>query len=494
MGVLTDLPIELWDAITSYLTVSDKANLTRVNKSVQRVTESFLYQKICFGLAATWDRGWAPPLHLLLRTALDQPRLMGYVEHFQIPPHGVYHCLWTSPATPRNKLDRDSLQKIADFLRVSKLATSPKRGDEGFRRPENKKESWLHDLYAGKLHLYQALLISLLPNLRVLRLGTRINTIVDYFGTSLLFAFSSGSTNAKLPGYRQLRRIEYDNSIYCPEFNGNSDFYHSTAGILPFFYLPCVEEIRGQILHEDFAWSGMPPCAESLRILRLQGSSVRLGTLREVLAASPNLTVLDYEFCCSVNSDGHENVHVFSCHALERALGKVSDTLAELRVALQFYSSDDPYFGGAPVHRIEGTLDSLANFDRLRELEVPISLLLRSNTNGDHPCSGAQPPNLKELVLRDDLVACQSYRWTSDQVLSYLREYIRLWTHENPRLQRIGLNIEESRNDWDDKAIQEFRLLCKSGTIKPRVYQKHRTALYGTPWASGPASASRTFV
>ena len=494
MGMLTDLPIELWAVITSYLTVADKANLTSVNTTVQRVAESFLYRNICFDYAGTWAKGYAPPLHLLLRTVLDQPRLVNYVELLQIEQFNDRTLWWTS-SSGESKPDDQFLQGTIEFVRVSKLATTCKRAAE---RVESDKpvdnEPWLKDLCDGNIYLYQALLVSLLPNLKVLQIGVRPHMSFDYVGASLLFALSSTKPHSVLPGYSQLQIFEYGATIYCREFSSPYvPLEHSATDILPFFYLPCIEEIRAFFPGDDFVWPGLPPCADTLRILRLHRSYVKLELLAQILAASPNLVELEYDLVYPVGL-GDNRVHVFSCHLLDLALALVRKTLKILRVALQFCSGSTDCYDFPPLYNIEGQLNSLTSFAKLIEVEVPFHLLLGSNPHGVNPINRALPATVRSLILRDDLAAYTMYDWRSNRVLKCLPEHLQLWTNENFSLESIGLNIEESQDDWDDRRIQKFRSLCQDSSIRPLIHRKPGAAFFEIPSAPGPLFASREFV
>ena len=492
--LLSALPMEIMANIALDLTSNEKANLIRVSRQVRRLTESTLYEKISFKRASASE----PPYHLLLRTALRQPRLMNLVKCLQIAQPSS-DKLWSSKEPP--KLDEATMESIVDFVRSSKLARSNKQ-ITGRTRSSNIRdnEPWLQDLLNGDKCLYQALLVSLLPNLRILRIGldhSRAN--FDYLGTSLFYALSSAVTNSALPGYRQLQKLTYSSGC-LRDLSGFDGFCHSATAIVPFFYLPRVEEIRAVFppMGVPFAWPGVPPCARTLRVLRLQRSYVDLEGLAKILASSPNLAVLEYDLACDVGYGCDDSLHVFSCQALDHALVHVRKTLEELRIALHFYPWGNTAYERRPLYAIEGVLHSLSSFERLFELEVPFPLLLRSQDNCVHPPYGSLPQSIQRVVLRDDLGIYEVYSWRSGWVMKCFLDCVHLWSCRSPSLRVIGLNIEESNDDfnddWHEETIQEFRRLCQARSIMPLIHQKRWKRLLSDPIPQTPIFGSREFT
>ena len=86
---------------------------------------------------------------------------------------------------------------------------------------------------------------------------------------------------------------------------------------------------------------------------------------------------------------------------------------------------------------IQGILQSLGEFGKLVELEVPCVMLLGPDPKHYDPAMDGLSPNVHSPTLRDDMAIYRSFSWMSSSVLSCLQLY-------NPKLWKLKLHIKES--------------------------------------------------
>jgi len=421
---------------------------------------------------------------------LAHPRLTDYVKYVRFR-----NCKQTSIWTV--KPSNDELQSIINLVRTSGLANSyPIRRDDDETRALGDKEPWLQDIWEGQIELYQALLVSRLPNLKFLQIGMDATFGLEYISAILHYTLFSANPQPGFSMYRQLQKVELCSGFYRRDLSGYDMFRHAASDVLPFFYLPSLQEFTAVIPLDDFpfSWPSVPPRADTLRILRLQRCHMKEKELGQLLAATPKLVVLEYDFCCQVGYSGDRSIQILDCNGLDYALAHVKESLETLRVSVHFYGcSTSHYFDPRLLFATKGVLNSLKDFERLVEIEIPFPLLLRSDFKCDDPMVKSLPLSIQSVILRDDMGSYTYLAWRSGCVLGCLPEYLRLWAIQNLSLQSIGLNLEESPEDWDEGALEDFRILClRIGTI-PIIHKKPWKNFLNDSWPLIPVFATGRF-
>ena len=145
---LPDLPLEIYDHILSYLTQHDFVDLSRSCQKLHQCTLSKLYKSI------RWigdPRPTAAVIYRILRTLTEHPELGPLVRRIDLK------CLGD---------DRDRVSY------TSELSTGPKLRltEEQARRFLYPRDVWENALDRGSLCAYTALILTLTPELRFLRL------------------------------------------------------------------------------------------------------------------------------------------------------------------------------------------------------------------------------------------------------------------------------------------------------------------------------------
>lgn len=485
MPRLLDCPTEVLLLIASYLPVGDKTRFIRACKTLHEVAEPTLYHEINMEWIGAYytDNGSVynaavlPPIHLLLITTLTCPRLAKIVKSVRFSGTKD-QSLWYGAAT--SPLTVDDLIRLTDLVKSSGLAASyrtcaldAKACDRG------EEEPWVRCIMEGDVDLYQALFLSRLPNITYLHVGLDPCVGFRYISATLHQALCTYTEPPQYSSFRSLSRVDLFAGMFYRDLG--LIYYQCNAfdicinKFLPFFYLPRLQEYRVAMPDgAGFSWPSTPPCASALKILRLQRSHVESDALEQLLVVTPYLEVLEYDFCCKLEGRHPRSSNYLSSAGLDGALAHVKATLKILRVSVHFYyAAGDPYYEdpdrGLGIH---GILHSLKDFQTLVEVEVPFTLILGSNAEPNALDSTELPPSLESLIFRDDMALCQDYPWRSAQFLKFLPKYFSSWLTRNPNLAVLGLNLNESQDDWDEGALTAFLTLCQSMHTTPKVHKE----------------------
>lgn len=170
------LPLELLESLLFiHLSKKELSIVSRTWKRLRSIIEPILYREI------TWqwqkDPAQQPPIHLLVRTIISRPSLVMYIENLDLggvkPRTAWKEYPWSDSyllAGPSSSVwDADSqssfrsteMHAIEDLL----LSLSP-----------SSKDLWLKVLKRGDVDISIALLLSYLPSLQCLTLGSDFYT------------------------------------------------------------------------------------------------------------------------------------------------------------------------------------------------------------------------------------------------------------------------------------------------------------------------------
>lgn len=506
MSRFMDAPTEVILLVASHLTTADKASLLRVSKALHQIVESSLYHDISMDWRKYPDpMDWTnipvptPPLELLLGRVIACPRLANFVRHVQFTGFRD-GPLWESPA--RSKPCDDDMRHLIDLVKPSGLTTSYNTlAHYAKARSYDEQSPWVRHIKEGEVDLYQALFISRLPNITYLQIGFDSQKGYQYISGTLHHAVCSSDESSVPSSFRWLQRVDlYANMFYrnlTDLFAQTETFDNFVSDVLPFFYLPSLREFRVAMPNEmpnddvNVSWPTAPPCAVALKILRLQRSHIKVALLEQLLVVVPNLEILEYDFCCEVGRDRWIPInHYFRGDALGRALAPLRYKLKTLRVSVHFYFGPEAYYEDpTPNYGIEGVLESLKGFRNLVELEVPFALILGTHAQSNSCVSVELPPNLRFLILRDDMALFHLYPWRSAECLKAMSTYLLLWPMCGSQTRSLGLNLNESPDDWDEKALSAFQTLCRSMHIVPKIHKQ----AWDCTWPGTPIFATDRF-
>ncbi len=266
------------------------------------------------------------------------------------------------------------------------------------------RDRWIVELRLGTLDAYLALLLVRLPRLRRLSLGPVFFTESELTGLVLrsgLDGHRSGWLGVDVGGcLRELRTVLLIRSgqYHLARTNRN------TESILPFFYLPSLEEIVVSMdnpLAPALPWPIVQrPVAASLISLEISGG-IRESHLGQLLAVMPCLRILRWTWRFDPDHEDQYNNPVVDLDQLIPALLHVRETLTELTILAESY---EPYFSHYPPPlRVQGSMIPLAGFHRLTKLFIPLDFFTGFSLPAREPVGRCLPYNLEEVTLADDL-------------------------------------------------------------------------------------------
>lgn len=484
MPRLLDCPTEVLLLVAPYLPAIDKASLVRVCKTLHEIAEPTLYHEISMEWIGSYytDNGVynaavVPPIHLLLLRTLACPRLAKIVKSVRFCGTKFY-SLWYSAAT--SKLNIDDSKRLTDLVKSSGFAASYRTCALNIRASkDDEEEPWVPYIMEGDVDIYQALFLSRLPDITYLHIGFDSNMGFRYISATLHQALCYNTKSPGCSSFSSLLRVDLYAGMF---FRDLAIVYYQTEAFsicinefLPFFYLPKLQEFRVAMPDGlEFSWPTIPPCASALKILRLQRSHVEVDVLEKLLLVTPYLQILEYDFCCQLRCSNRSSPQYLNGNHLDKALALVKATLKILRISVHFY-----YVTGDSYHEdhyrefgITGIIHSLKDFQTLNEVELPFALLLGPSSKASPLVSAELPPNVESLVFRDDLALCQAYPWKSEQFLECLPTYSSFWSTHNTKLAILGLNLNESHDDWDEGALSAFSTQCHSMHTTPKFHKE----------------------
>lgn len=449
MAHLTELSTELLVIVCSHLSAADKARVLRVCKLLQQVAEQALYTDIRLR--------WRFPisnisLHGLLATVVTTPAIASHVKHFQtVGPRNKN--IWYGP--------RPLWLSDENFAIISGLARSASTAGE--------EEQWAEDAEHGNSDLFQALLISQLPNITQLTIGHDSCSSFRYLVKMFERVLCCKKAINGLSRFHHLKRVNICVDMTSRDLEKVGCFNLDLTYLLLFFYLPSIRDMRIVMRNylKDHAWPTTQPCTNSLTSLFLKASDCSEAFLERVLAVTPNLKSLNYDF---ITSKWSPVVSSYLCaNDLGRALAHVKKTLEQLTLSVQVHclhdelNEDDSLMCG-----IIGSL-SLHEHESLVRLEVPTVVLLGQSRNRETHLAGRLPPRMRWLYLRDDMALFKTYVWRSGAVLGIFREYLSHHREHNATLETVGLKLYESKDDWDCDLQGEFRKMFEGINVTPEI-------------------------
>ena len=236
-------------------------------------------------------------------------------------------------------------------------------------------------------------------------------------------------------------------------------------------WIPCHQSIPVQ-----FDVSFQMPC---LRSLSFQWSVVVPRDLSKLLGNTPNLEKFHLCYTDSIDSDEWKTRPFLCIDQVCRALLRVSGTLKNLKVSIDWTDSEN--YGPFLVESKSGErtlswgpsgyLDTLGQFECLEDLDVALVTLL-----GFWPeqCSAfVLPPCIRRLCLSDDLAFWATYQWDEVLLLCVIRKYLeKRW----PLLEQVRLRFQfpqhtnsKGTDPWakkDSMFGKRFYEICQSAGVE----------------------------
>lgn len=335
MSSFTELPEELWDMIAFHLDEYDVSAISCCCKTLRERAVPSLYNS----LEWTWGKLSSPPVHLLLRSLVENRQVGAYVKYlnfstsYRLSSKRSPGSLWEQGEQP--KCTADELKALKDYVHELKLPS---------------ETLWTTELETGNINVFVALVLSQLTDLRTLHLSTEFH--VDNPFLALLFrrALIPSAPCAGFSTFAHLQRVKF------PPIRWHSMPPNGTVSedqVTSLFYLPAIQTIDAVLYPErsNFSWPGDErPHASTLTTLNLPCCAVDQTALLHLLSAAPKLRTLVYDYVADMHppSELCDNLH-FDLAQLSRALRQVRTTLTHLLLSIKFFNRHPPTGPGPHV-------------------------------------------------------------------------------------------------------------------------------------------------
>lgn len=227
----------------------------------------------------------------------------------------------------------------------------------------------------------------------------------DQFIPCLLQHLTSSSSSGSLGRVLEAARI----LVPRPEddLEDEMDYYVYPSTLLPLFSLPSIQRIEAHRVDDGGKpVPGVTTChtLKELRLVRCQFTEESLGL---VLGAAPNLTTLQ----CDLVLDAEYTSGWFDLGKIRASLDGLNDSLEDLSLSLNLWSSTAIDCGNEGPWGIRGSLGSLRRFDRLTRLSVSLPVLLGWRVQGSNRLADVLPAGLRCLKITNEMSFWWHYEW-----------------------------------------------------------------------------------
>ena len=450
MDQLTGLPTEILLLVCAYLPPADKATVSRVSKRLQHTVEPVLYADV--HLKWIYPDFNNPPKVLLLKF-INSPAIASCVERFQTGGRENYRI---------GQYPRASRLSDLEFEIISACArTAANTGHE---------EQWVRNVAGGDTDLYQALVLSQLPNITHLTISYQPDLQFRYVSEMFRRVLCSDKPMDGLSGFHHLKRVDIYVDMTFQDLGRLVGWQYELSDLLPFFYLPSIQDLRIVMPQDDesFSWPTTKPCSKSLTSLSLKRTNANVALLGRILAVTPHLKCLEYDFISA--TDSRSGPTSLCADGLGKALAHVRTTLEQLTISV--HSPRSIGYGTEYFNTQVGTKGSLSLHDHesLVKLEVPIEVLLGKKPAPEIHLAGRLPPRIRRLYLTVEYSSSRTYAWWSKPTLELLGEYFSHYREHTADLETVGLMLDEGKAEWCSEPQRIFRKLCEEVHLTPELF------------------------
>ncbi len=352
-GILSHLPSQE-DSLGSqhYSSKRDFYNLSLCSRRLHDVVEAPLYARI--------DGSYSVTVALITRTFLDRPRLALLVREAMIK---VKNGIGMAPTNEElmGSLGRDSLRTAVNATGVSSLEGGP----------------WLTDFKAGRSDAREALMLSMLPNLRVLSLNVSsplqyINNLAHCVRERAMPSRSKAQFSTDTQ--RELSCRHAFASLEDVRIEAVSSLDYDEA--LPTMNLPSLHRFYTYGLSTSrYSWEP-PPESSVVQDLELHGCEMLEDELFYILRSCRALVSLEYEWNQSAWSeeDGRDDEWDFGIELGPLIIEGLTSSKPSLQALL--------VNGSGAIRNDVMSFGSLLDFETLKMIRAPSVLILNRSRDG----------------------------------------------------------------------------------------------------------------
>lgn len=414
---LARLPQDCWLQILEYLPKQDLNNLSRVSHDTHASAEPFLYRSIHWN----WKN---PPVHkimLLLRTISERPELAYYIWHVSLVWWDVES---QGKAVSIPKGEGNWTKMMLQFRPTLRWARKVVRDAKVSAKLDTK---WLGRLFDGDAYAYATLLVSLLHNLRSLRLDFSFLLEGGFPGEMLHHSLFGNAPPGILSRFSKLEMADYGSNFPLKEFPGGIRIGR-THQFIPWFHLPSLKvlEIWLYSVEGIYIFPGQMP-----------KKSLNLSNLRSLVIAKTH--VLPEDIATLLSQVPYlESLHVgmaYKCRAtaeflrkperLLRSLETSGQAIKHLSISMELLPCCAETFhlqamneAGKPFRGI------LKKFPNLKTASLPLHFLIGWGTT-TYELRDVLPTTLEALHIRPDLWRTSHLIEFEVEALKTLEEFMR---------------------------------------------------------------------
>jgi hypothetical protein len=419
---LASLPQELTDKITSQLEPRvDLSNLSMTCKAIRAATVRSVFGEIIMiwkGYNDHTRKVECPRVDLLLRTLLEAPELANYVSRLDFEAIGHRQSC-------HNKLKPQLPGLVITTSYAARVKKALQRMGLDQTNMGEKMEAKILD---NDFDAVIALVVLLCPKITSLSLGLDVLIRNSYLSTVLKYALPTKIS-------MQITRFQLVQVLKI----GTSDPHEDTVifsamwprklpnnilkleAYIPLFYLPNLQHLEMSLpdlaINEQFAWpTSIPPKLLTLTSLLLLECSVAPDVLSHIFPSTPSLKRLEYD-CWMFHDDG------FDASAFATALHAIKDTLTELKMTIQFWSSETVQPSELDQIWVEGTC-SLSDMTALETLSIPSCVILGWSYQSPPTLAESLPSSVVSVQIRADCWWYDGYEWNEEQLMLPLRAFL----------------------------------------------------------------------
>ena len=481
MANIHQLPQEVLRNTSDYLYRRDLLRFSLVSKPIRTVVEPSLYREIdlSWNPQARRSRKHDAPVHRLLRSIISRPDLAQHIRDLRF--RGEKRSFGPQERRDTRKpLPVGSPRSLWKSYQKSDLTSAEMTGMESLIRSLKlpAEERWLEGLRQGWVDVFVALVISRASNLRDLGLNSDFQRETDLIGILIKEAVSRSPKLcfAALESITFGIDIEYNRDVVNHDVDLNQ--------ILPVFSIPSVKSLCMALPAKEITWPKDQVPTSSLTSLTLHHSQLSEEMLGQLLRCTPSLRSLDYRSWYNIESNGRPNrefEELLDCVKLSASLAHVQETLEDLRICARFIAPQE-MFPEDETHRpMKGNLDSLHKFPHLRNLDIPIVVLLGWTPHHDDDDSLSPklrdlfPPSLRNLVLTDDLQEMGQDEWYYPEVIQLFQEALEDQDKDKgglANLKGIMLRLNSASRSWYGDGRAKLVPICERAGIHCKFWFK----------------------
>ena len=497
MDRFSDLPLELFQSLLLlYLTKKELSILSRTSTHLRTAIEPILYREIRW----KWqkDTPQQPPIHLLVRTVMSRPRLAMFIEHLDLGGIKPRTAWKTCPYRPRSYLPAGPSTSIYDTESLSSFSHKEMNAIEesSLWSCLTSKDLWLQELRRGEVDIFVAVLLSQLPSLKRLTLGSDFQRDTPFIG-EIISSSNSGSTPKQL--FPALESVTYSNDI-VQDLDVAYHFVHLNQ-VLPLFYMGSLRSLSISLPPLAITWPQDEIPKSHLTSLVLSHSQLSEENLGHLLMATPRLRSLEYHSHFDIDSGGRPgrtHLDYYDCNRLDESLAHVKESLERLVLSVRFSSlQSDVALGG--FQGMNHKVQSLQHFKKLQDCVIPFIMLLGWDYDAKIAIGDLLPSNLEKICFTDDLDIFGACEWTDEGFLELIRSYLERRGPCELKLKSVSLELNTSQTSWCEGERSRLSDACNNAEVDCAIIKRKpdlpRRGLYPRlPYKSRVRGSSRGFA